>query len=74
MRLAVAAADVAALGSVLGAATHYLPAVAALLGAIWYALVIYDRLKYGPELEKRMLWQYRTRPKLKLKPPKEDTE
>jgi hypothetical protein len=47
--------DGMALGSVLGSATHALPAVAATLGVVWYALVIYDRLKYGPDLDGRTL-------------------
>lgn len=50
-------ADIAALGMVVGTAAKFIPAVAALLAVIYYGFVIYDRIRYGPELEKRMLWR-----------------
>lgn len=59
MKLAVVGMDAAALVTMVGAAEHLIPVFAALLAVVWYGFVIWDRIVYGPELEKRMLWQYR---------------
>lgn len=56
MKIATIGTDLAALGVILGSAAKFLPAVAALFGAIWYAFVIYDRIRYGPDLGNRMFW------------------
>lgn len=47
--------DALALSLVAGAIAKILPSLAALLAIIYYGFVIFDRIKYGPELEKRML-------------------
>lgn len=38
----------AAAGSVVATIAGWLPALAALLGAIWYCILIYDRIRRGP--------------------------
>lgn len=57
MKLATISFDIAALGLILGTATKVLPALAALLGVIWYGFVIYDRIRYGPEVGNRTFWR-----------------
>lgn len=57
MKLATISFDLAALGLILGTATKVLPALAALLGVIWYGFVIYDRIRYGPEVGNRTFWR-----------------
>ncbi len=46
--------DVAAFGILMGAAYKIIPSIAALLAVVYYGFVIYDRIRYGPELEHRM--------------------
>jgi len=50
-------ADIAAVGAIIGASLNFLPAfvglAAGLLACVWYGFVIYDRIKYGPELDSR---------------------
>lgn len=57
MKIAAMGFDAAALGIILGVANHILPAVAALLGVIWYGFVIFDRIRYGPEVGNRKFWR-----------------
>lgn len=49
MRVALVTTDAAALGGILLGVTHVLPEVvgtaAALLGCVWYGILIYDRLR-----------------------------
>ena len=52
-------ADLAALGLLVGVAAKVIPALAGLLAIIYYGIVVYDRIRYGPELEKRMFWHQR---------------
>ena len=58
--------DLAALGVLLGAVTQVVPAIAGLLAVIYYGFVIYDRIVYGPELDKRTLWRFNKKEKEKL--------
>jgi hypothetical protein len=46
--------DIAAAGLIIGSIVKVLPAIAALLAVIYYGFVIYDRIRYGPELVGRM--------------------
>jgi len=46
-------ADVVALGVIAGTIAKLLPELAALLAVVYYGFVIYDRIRYGPELERR---------------------
>jgi len=46
-------ADVVALGVIAGTIAKLLPEFAALLAVVYYGFVIYDRIRYGPELERR---------------------
>jgi len=46
--------DFVALGVIVGTIAKVLPALAALLAVVYYGFVIYDRIRYGPELEDRM--------------------
>lgn len=48
-------ADLTALGVIFGAAFQILPAIAGLLACVWYGFVIYDRIRYGPDLSNRVL-------------------
>lgn len=52
MKLGIMGVDITVLGVIVAAGTNILPALAALLGVIWYGIVIYDRLKYGPKYVK----------------------
>jgi hypothetical protein len=51
--------DIIALGVIISSVAQLLPAMAALLAVVYYGFVIYDRIKYGPELEARLLWRGR---------------
>jgi len=46
--------DFVALGVIVGTIAKVLPALAAFLAVVYYGFVIYDRIRYGPELEDRM--------------------
>lgn len=61
MKMVTISTDIAALGIIIGSAAKFLPAIAALFGAIWYAFVIYDRIRYGPELTHRELFLRRNK-------------
>ena len=59
MKLATMGVDLGALALVVTSASNFLPSLVAViagaLGAVYYGLVIYDRFKYGPDLEGRIL-------------------
>lgn len=61
MKLATIGIDVTALGVMAGSIFHVLPIVVTVgvgcLAMIYYGFVIFDRLKYGPELEDRMWYR-----------------
>jgi hypothetical protein len=63
MKLALNIIDFAALGVVIGSISRVLPAMAALLAVIYYGFVIYDRVRYGPDLDGRTLWNRKKDPK-----------
>lgn len=42
------AIDWAAAGTILATIAGWLPPVAALFAIIWYSILIYDRVRYGP--------------------------
>jgi hypothetical protein len=56
MKLLIITADLAAIGVVVGSALNWMPAIAGLLAAVYYGFVIYDRVKYGPEIGQRKSW------------------
>lgn len=45
MHPAAVVADITALATIVGAATHVLPDIGAGLAALWYAILIWDRLR-----------------------------
>lgn len=51
MKLAALTADITALGVLIGSAINLVPAIAGLLAVIYYGFVIYDRIRYGPEIK-----------------------
>lgn len=53
MKPLIMTADIVSLSVILVAAMQFIPAIAGLLAVIWYSFVIYDRIKYGPELDSR---------------------
>lgn len=53
MKSLMITADITALGVVLGAAFQILPAIAGLLACVWYGFVIYDRIRYGPDIGRK---------------------
>jgi lysozyme len=54
MKLSVVGIDLTVLTLIMGAAANLLPAVAAALGVVWYAIVIYDRIRYGPNKHRKI--------------------
>jgi len=54
MKLAEMTIDITALGILVGVVNKVLPALAGLLAIVYYGFVIYDRIKYGPEIEGRL--------------------
>lgn len=63
MKMMMIATDITAIGFILGSAANVLPAIAGLLAAIWYGFVIYDRIRYGPEISNRTFWKQKTETK-----------
>jgi small-conductance mechanosensitive channel len=57
MKLLTIGLDVAALSIFLGTAAQIIPTLVGLLAAVYYAFVVYDRIRYGPEIENRMFWE-----------------
>lgn len=52
-------ADLTALGVLIATAAKVVPDVVGILAMVYYAFVVYDRIRYGPEIEKRLFWQNR---------------
>jgi hypothetical protein len=50
MKLAMITADLTTLAILVGAAINLIPAAAGLLAVVYYGFLIYDRIKYGPQL------------------------
>lgn len=61
MKLAMITADVAALGVLFGSALNIFPAIAGVLAVVYYGFLIYDRVRYGPDIEGRMRWANRSK-------------
>jgi hypothetical protein len=57
MKILTIGLDIAALSIFLGTAAKVIPTVVGILAAIYYAFVVYDRIRYGPEIENRMFWE-----------------
>lgn len=56
LQLALVAADTLSAAAIIGSFTGLLPPLAALAAFVWYAFMIYDRIRYGPEMDGRALW------------------
>lgn len=59
MKLMMVTADLTALGVLIGITAKIIPDIVGLLAMVYYGFVVYDRIRYGPEIEKRIFWQNR---------------
>lgn len=57
MKMLTVGIDIAALSIFMGTAAKIIPTIVGLLAAVYYAFVVYDRIRYGPEIENRMFWE-----------------
>jgi hypothetical protein len=67
IQLLLIAADIVSAAAVVGSLAGILPPLASLGALVWYGLVIYDRIRYGPEIDNRIF----RRQKKNLTPPPE---
>lgn len=51
--------DIVALAVWISALNKIIPSVVGLLAMVYYGFVVYDRIRYGPELENRLFWKRR---------------
>lgn len=52
MKIALITVDVATLAIIVGSAFNFIPAIAGLLAVVYYGFLIYDRIRYGPQVNK----------------------
>ena len=53
-------ADLVSAAAIVGSLSGVLPPLASLGALVWYSFVIYDRIRYGPEVDTRLIgWRNR---------------
>lgn len=50
MKIAMITADITTLAIIVGSAFNFIPAIAGMLAVVYYGFLIYDRIKYGPQV------------------------
>lgn len=50
MKLAMITVDLTTLAIIMGAALNLIPAIAGVLAVVYYGFLIFDRVRYGPQV------------------------